>query len=358
MKIIYSYNKTGYEADYWDRELQAASGDEYTVIPFNHGVYLNPRNYLRAQLLDNLYFEKHPQLLRMYRDCEAAIGRHKADVLLVDNCHPYHPEFLWRLQVYKVLRTSDGPLSSYERDFAYAHAYDHILFHSPAYSEDVTMQEKLRRVGARRADFWPLALFDAQHDAKKSVDNILSGERDIDIVFVGSLVPNKMPVLAAVKKAFGRRFKIFGLSGIRKNLYFNVHHHFPSWVRPIAFEDYVSIYQRSKIGINVHNRGKFTVGSYRLFDLPGNGVMQISDGGEYLQKFFEVPSEVESYDSIDELIEKLRYYLQHHEKRNAIAMNGFTRVRRDYGISSSLSWAARLIADARARLEPVANAFP
>ena len=50
---------------------------------------------------------------------------------------PYHPEFLRTIPQYKFLRTSDGPLAAYDRDFAYVHAYDPVLYHSPAYSRDL-----------------------------------------------------------------------------------------------------------------------------------------------------------------------------------------------------------------------------
>jgi len=55
MKIIYSFNKRGFEADYWTKEIPAASTPEFQFIPFNHDPFLNPNLYIRAQLLDNLY---------------------------------------------------------------------------------------------------------------------------------------------------------------------------------------------------------------------------------------------------------------------------------------------------------------
>src|SRR5207302_1141077 len=98
----------------------------------NHDSYLEATRYLRAQLLDNLYFDRDPGLMRMYSDMTRLVRDTGADALLVDNCFPYHPEYLRTLPVYKVLRTSDGPLAAYDRDFAYLHAYDHVLYHSPA----------------------------------------------------------------------------------------------------------------------------------------------------------------------------------------------------------------------------------
>jgi len=336
MKVIYSFNKKGFEADYWAKEIANASDVGCEFIPFNHDPYLDVSNYLRAQHLDNLYYDRHPGLLRMYSDVEKLISESAADILLVDNCFPYHPEFLRNLPIYKIMRTTDGPMTAYDRDFAYLHAYDHVLYHSPAYSRDINMEDKLLYCGASRVDFLPLGSFDALCDPAQTEQSIISHVRDIDIVFVGAMHLNKMPLLASVKKAFGRRIKLHGLVNLKKNIYFNVKYGFPGWVKPIPFSQYVSLYQRSKIGINVHNRGDYTVGGYRLFDLPANGVMQISDGGKYLENFFTVGDEIISYKNTGELIDKLKYYLAHDDERERIALNGFRRVKENYKISKLL----------------------
>lgn len=351
MNIVYSFNKKGYEARFWEREIAAASNDQYRFIPFNHDPYLDTRLYVRAQLLDNLYYAKHSGLMRMYADFEAIIERARADVVIVDNCFPYHPDYLRGLKVYKVLRTSDGPMAAYDREFAYLHAYDHVLYHSPAYSADMDMRQKLKYCGAKKVDFWPLALFDAAFDSSQRAEMLNARERDIDLIFIGALYPGKMPILAKVKKTFGSRCRMYGLASMKKNVYFNLKFGFPGWIRPIRFESYVPSYQRAKIGINVHNRGKYTVGNYRLFELPGNGVMQISDGGEYLNDFFEVGQEIVSYSDCDELIEKLHYYMEHDEERRRIALNGYRRVLRDHRFAMRMKQAGDLIKNGMERVD-------
>ena len=150
-------------------------------------------------------------------------------------------------------------------------------------------------------------------------------------------------MLAAVKKAFGRKMRFYGLASVKKNIYFNITQGFPGWVTQLPFEKYVSLYQRAKIGINIHNRGDYTVGGYRLFDLPANGIMQISDGGQYLQQFFNVGYEIESYTNAGDLIDKVKYYLNHDEERNRIALEGFRRVQKDYKIRNLLVKAGEMI---------------
>ena len=205
------------------------------------------------------------------------------------------------------------------------------------------MAEKLADCGTTKSRLWPLALFDTMCEPSKDEDGVFSGQRDIEVLFVGALFPNKMPLLASVKKAFGRRCRLHGLSGWKKNIYFNLKYGFPGWVTPIRFEDYVPLYRRALIGINTHNRGKYTVGGFRLFELPGNGAMQISDGGEYLEEFFKVGEEIESYETAEELIDKVKYYLAHDGARERIARAGYRRVMQDHRIRHRLEGAADIM---------------
>jgi spore maturation protein CgeB len=152
-----------------------------------------------------------------------------------------------------------------------------------------------------------------------------------------------MALLAKVKKAFGRRCVMHGLTSLKKNVYFNLQYGFPAWVRPIPVRAYVPLYQRAKIGFNAHNRGMYTVGNYRLFELAGNGVMQISDGGEYLSTFFREGSEIVGYATADELIELIRFYLANDEKRQQIARNAYRRVIAEHRMRPRLHEAGALI---------------
>lgn len=332
MRVLYSYNKRGREAAYWQKEIAQASSDDCVYVPFNHDSYLDPNKYIRAQLLDNLYYDKHPGLMRLYKDFEAVLRAEQIDAVVVDACNPYHPDYLRRFSVYKALRTCDGPIAAYERDLAYAHAFDQVLYHSRAYSEDMEMPEKLAYCGVKRADFWPLAVFRAARDGSLLPHDIRQQSRDVDIVFVGAMHLGKMPLLAQVKRRFRGRLRMHGYTTLKRNAYFNLKFGFPGWIRPLPADAYVPLYCHSKLGFNVHNRGMYTVGSYRLFELPANGVMQISDGGAYLKDFYEPGKEIVAYDSAEELVEKLVYYLEHEEERIQIAQAGLKRTLRDHTI--------------------------
>jgi spore maturation protein CgeB len=353
MRILYSYNKRGSEAEFWQREIAAASDDRFTFIPFNHDPFVDPGHYLRAQALDDLYFDCKTDLMRLYDEVKRTITAESIDALFVDNCAPYHPDWLRTLGVFKVLRISDGPIAAYDRDFAYAHAYDLVLYHSPAYSRDMGIAEKLRYLKVEASAFLPLGVFDEAFSPGLSEEALFARERDIDVIFIGAMHLGKMPFLAKVKKALGRRCRMHGLTSLKRNLYFNAKHGFPGWIRPIPQADYPVLYQRAKIGFNLHNRGKYTVGSYRLFELPANGVMQISDGDEHLGAFFVEGDEVVGYRDADDLIAKIEHYLKNDAERLRIARNGYRRTMRDYRVADVLRRAGSLIGDAMRQRRPV-----
>lgn len=144
MKIIYSYGKTGYEDAVWAQEISAASDAEFTFIPFNHARYIDPYLMADAVKLDRLYQSRHPALLRMYADFKKIISEQSIDAVIVSNCPPYHPDFLKKIPIYKVLYSADDPGATYMINIPYLHAYHHVFYVDPAYSADMDMQEKMR----------------------------------------------------------------------------------------------------------------------------------------------------------------------------------------------------------------------
>ncbi len=349
MKIIYSYNKIGYEGDCWAREILAASDSEFFFIPFNHGQYLDPLLYSDAVKLDRLYQGRHPGLLRMYAAFENLIRENGADAVIVSNCPPYHPDYLKKLPIYKVLFSADDPGSTYSINIPYLHAFEHVFFVDPAYSADMDMPEKMRYCGMVNADWVPIAVFDFECDPVRSEEEIFTNSRDIDIVYVGKFWRQKLDVLCAVRRAFGQSFRMYGLMKLKHNIYLNVRHGYAGWVRPVSFEERVALYQRAKIGINLH-WNDYGLGNQRLYHLPANGVMQISDCASHLNHVFEIGKEVVAYRGADELIDRIRYYLGHEDDREEIARRGYQRTMDCYRFATVTRRAGRLIAEGMIRI--------
>jgi hypothetical protein len=335
MNILYSFNKSGYEEKSWKRGIRAASDETFNFIPFNHQHYLKPRKYINAVKLDQLYQAKNAQLMQMYEEFEAAIRAHHADAIIVNNYPPYHPDFLKKLNVYKVLYSGDDPGATYMRNIPYLHAYDHVFYLNPDYSQDMNMNEKMDYCGMKNKNWVPHGVFEEDYDPSISEDELFTQDRDIDIIYVGAPYVQKLALLAKIKKAFGKRCRIHGRFRVEWNIYYNLRHGWPGWIRPVSFPKRTRLHQRAKIGINIH-WNEHGLGNQRLYYLPANGVMQLSDSQAYLGRVFELGKEVVAYRGAADLIEKIEYYLDHQDERQAIARNGFRRTIEAYRFSDLL----------------------
>jgi|ERR1700693_59756 len=351
MKVIYSFYKIGEEGEGWAKDITSASDNEHTFIPFNQVGYLDANRYLNAVQLDRLYQRKDPNLMRMYTDFELLIRKYGADAIVVCDAPPYHPDFLRKIPIYKVLYSHDDPESSYMRNIPYLHAYQHVFYVTPAYTEDMNMAEKMKYCQMINSDLIPSGTFDFDFDPQEDEKSLFERERDIDVLFIGGLYRQKRDLLFKFKKAFGKRFVWYGRGKLSHNLFFCMKYRYPFLVRPVSFKRRVLLHQRAKIGINVHNGYTIpNIGNQRLFYVPANGAMLISDGEEFLSQFYKLGEEAVGYKSSEDLIEKVKFYLQHDKEREHIARRGYRRVMRDYRIKDILSRSANLIINGMARI--------
>ena len=102
------------------------------------------------------------------------------------------------------------------------------------------------------------------------------------------------------------------------------------WASPLPQSQFVATYQRTKIGINMHM--SYGPSNLRMWQLPINGVMQITDNPKGTEELFELNKEIVCYENgdMDEAIDKIKYYLDHNDERIAIARAGYERALRDY----------------------------
>ncbi len=342
MRILVSYNKKGAEAEAWSREIEAASDRSVQFLAFNHGEWCDPLLYSSAVELDRRYQNRDPNLLKLYAQLEEVIGAARPDVLFVTNAPPYHPDYLRRHQLYKVLNTTDDPGATYERNIPYLHAYDHVMYCDPLYSADFDMKAKMVYCGMVNANFLPLGVFDFEFNPAASEADVFGAERPVDVVYVGSFFRQKLDLLSAVQRKLGSRVRIHGLFRAKHNLYYNARFGAPGWIRPISHAQRVTLYQSAKIGFNIH-WNEYGLGNQRLYHLPANGVMQLSDCADGLHWIFTPGEEVVGYRGANDLLDKIDYYLRHDEERTHIARAGYRRTMHEYRIGTVLHEAANVI---------------
>ena len=83
----------------------------------------------------------------------------------------------------------------------------------------------------------------------------------------------------------------------------------------------------SKINLNMTIKPIQSGLPLRIFDIMGSGGFLMTNYQAELTDYFEIGRDLEAYSSLDELIDKCAYYLQHEEERKQIAANGYQAVK-------------------------------
>lgn len=97
-------------------------------------------------------------------------------------------------------------------------------------------------------------------------------------------------------------------------------------------ENLVKVLKSAKIALNIHREFEKSGGNYRLFEISASGTFQIVDHKNNIKNYFDIGKEIETFKDKDDLIEKVKYYLEHPDEREKIAKAGYERVKRDHSL--------------------------
>lgn len=87
------------------------------------------------------------------------------------------------------------------------------------------------------------------------------------------------------------------------------------------------VFANSKINLNITMRPIKTGLSLRVYDVMGCGGFLMTNYQAELPEYFEIGKDLETYGSMEELLDKCNYYLQHEEERIRISVNGYEKVK-------------------------------
>lgn len=101
-----------------------------------------------------------------------------------------------------------------------------------------------------------------------------------------------------------------------------------SYIGSVSRSTCPSVYRKCRIMINMHGLHMPDGGNLSTFEIPGSGGFQLIDA--YWAEWFVEKKEVVSYHSSEDLLAKIKYYLEHEDERATIACNAQERVLRDH----------------------------
>ena len=142
-------------------------------------------------------------------------------------------------------------------------------------------------------------------------------EKSIDVSFVGQCYGNRPQIIHMLKER-GIQIEAFGYG----------------WPNgPLSTEDMVRMYSKSKINLGfggvAGHQDTFCLKG-RDFEIPMSGGLYLTEDNPELEKFFDVEREIAVYKDLDDLEEKIGYFLSNPEMAEAIRKNGFQRAHREH----------------------------
>lgn len=179
----------------------------------------------------------------------------------------------------------------------------------------------LRSRNVPRALYLPMAAEDAPPPRLTASDRQTYGS---DVSFMGAGYPNRRRLFSQLR---GFDLKIWGTEW-GEGLAHLVQNE-GQWVTP---EQTRKIYAASRININLHSstgnelfdpEGDFV--NPRTFEIPAAGGFQLVDRRPLLGELFTEDEEIVCFSSLEELRDKIDYYLKHEDQRQKIARNGQRR---------------------------------
>lgn len=87
------------------------------------------------------------------------------------------------------------------------------------------------------------------------------------------------------------------------------------------------VFHLSKINLNITMKGIQSGLPLRIYDVMGCGGFLMTNYQQEIPSYFEIGKDLECYESIDDCVQKVQYYLTHEEERKAIAENGYQKVK-------------------------------
>jgi spore maturation protein CgeB len=101
---------------------------------------------------------------------------------------------------------------------------------------------------------------------------------------------------------------------------------------PLSDEELVRMYSRSKISLGFTTVAEGLIKQVRLrdFEAPMSGAFYMVERFNDLAEFFDPGKEVVFFDSPDDLLDKVRYYLGHDAERRRIREAGMRRARNEH----------------------------
>ena len=157
--------------------------------------------------------------------------------------------------------------------------------------------------------------------------------KDFDIIFAGFAYDDRIDFFENIVK-LGFKIKLIGNSWKKSELLNSKATLLPDTSPVEIFKHY----SNAKIGININHKQSITGVNCRTFELCGFGVFQLTDFRKDLISLYNIGEEVVVYENMEDLANKIIYYLKNDAERERIAIAGTARTLKDHTYQSRMKY--------------------
>ena len=179
----------------------------------------------------------------------------------------------------------------------------------------------VQAAGCPRVIFVPFGYKPTVHYPEKPAAPEEHTRFDSDVVFIGGCDADRVPYFEALVK---------GLPNLRLHLYggyWDRHSLLRRYYRGFALgRHYRHALGAAKIALNLVRRANRDGHVMRSFEIPACGAFMLAERTEEHLEWFEEGKEAAYFDSPEELVEKVRYYLSRDDERQRVAEAGHRKV--------------------------------
>ena len=145
-----------------------------------------------------------------------------------------------------------------------------------------------------------------------------------DVMIAGSLYYYRQEILQALESEF--ELQVWGRKPDWLSYRLKTHHIH----REVLEDEKVRAATAARVALNSLHFAEVDGLNCRAFELAGCGAFQLCTARPVLAQHFVPGVEIETFESVAELIEKIRYFLQHQDEAAAIARRGQLRAHKDH----------------------------
>jgi len=267
------------------------------------------------------YMNLRTSNFKIFSDLAENVEQYHPDLIIVVY-RIIHPDFVTQMKKtgYTIIQINPDALTTFDNQQLFVAEYDVYFTKDPYIKRFMESNLKLNVKLYYEA-------FNSRLHIKPDVDKLeYEKEFDIDVMTYGTFYPYRNRMLRTIAEN-GIDLTLFGNKNVSFYDQYLDQYHTGYY---ITGESKAKLLYGSRIVLNTLHYAEIESVNARFFETNGSGAFQLSDYRHILNDLLPIDPELVSFRSIDEAVEKIRYYLQHPEERVEIAQKVYDHFMDNY----------------------------